>query len=67
MHFWNQIYLDKDHNTADKAKVIAEKIKEVNGISVIGYITEEKEGATIITKAGNKHKLVAQGWNAFSK
>lgn len=44
-----------------------EKIKEINGISVIGYVAEEKEGATIITKGGNKHKLVAQGWNAFSK
>jgi thiamine-monophosphate kinase len=44
-----------------------DKIKEVQGISVIGYITEEKEGATILTKGGNKHKLIAQGWNAFSK
>lgn len=44
-----------------------EKIKEVNGISVIGYITEAKEGATIITKGGNKHRLTAQGWNAFTK
>jgi thiamine-monophosphate kinase len=43
-----------------------EKIKEVNGISVIGYITEEKEGATIITRGGNKHRLTAQGWNAFT-
>ncbi len=44
-----------------------EKVKEVQGISVIGYITEAKEEATIITRGGNKHKLVAQGWNAFSK
>lgn len=44
-----------------------DKIKEVQGISVIGYITEEKEGATILTRGGNKHKLIAQGWNAFSK
>lgn len=44
-----------------------EKIKEVNGISVIGYIAEAKEGATIITKGGNKHRLTAQGWNAFTK
>lgn len=44
-----------------------EKVKEVNGISVIGYITDAKEGATIITRGGNKHQLVAQGWNAFSK
>ncbi|XVJ67388.1 MAG: thiamine-phosphate kinase [Lacibacter sp.] len=44
-----------------------EKVKDVNGISVIGYITDAKEGATIITRGGNKHQLVAQGWNAFSK
>jgi thiamine-monophosphate kinase len=44
-----------------------DKIKEVQGISVIGYMTEEKEGATLLTKGGNKHQLIAQGWNAFSK
>lgn len=32
-------------------------------ISVIGYMTEESEGVHILTKGGNKHKLVAQGWN----
>ena len=32
-------------------------------ISVIGYMTDESEGAHIITRGGNKHKLVAQGWN----
>lgn len=36
-------------------------------ISVVGYITDEKEGANIITKGGNKHTLTAQGWNAFNK
>jgi thiamine-monophosphate kinase len=35
-------------------------------IAVIGYITEVEEGATIITKGGNTHKLTAQGWNAFA-
>ncbi len=44
-----------------------EKFKEVEGISIIGYITNPEEGATIITKGGNKHKLTAQGWNAFHK
>ena len=32
-------------------------------ISVIGYMVEAEEGAHIITRGGNKHKLVAQGWN----
>lgn len=35
-------------------------------ISVIGYITNIEEGANIITKGGNTHKLTALGWNAFS-
>lgn len=31
-------------------------------ISVIGYMTENAEETTLITKGGNTHKLVAQGW-----
>ncbi|MFZ9717769.1 MAG: thiamine-phosphate kinase [Chitinophagaceae bacterium] len=42
-----------------------DKIKEVEGISVIGYITPPEEGATIITRGGSKHAITAQGWNAF--
>jgi thiamine-monophosphate kinase len=34
-------------------------------ISVIGYVTNIEQGVNIITKAGNTHKLTAQGWNAF--
>ena len=40
-----------------------EKINEHNGLSIIGYITEASEGKNIITRGGNKHELVAQGWN----
>ncbi len=40
-----------------------EKIKLNPSISVIGYITASAEGKNIITRAGNKHELVAQGWN----
>ncbi len=42
-----------------------EKVARNNNISVIGYITEKGEGANLLTKGGNKHKLTAQGWNAF--
>jgi thiamine-monophosphate kinase len=42
-----------------------DKIKLNEQISVIGYITEKAEGAQLLTKGGNKHKLIAQGWNAF--
>lgn len=34
-------------------------------ISVIGYLTDIEEGVHIVTKGGNRHKLTAQGWNAF--
>jgi len=40
-----------------------EKINANNGLSIIGYITEKSEGQHIITRGGNKHELVAQGWN----
>jgi thiamine-monophosphate kinase len=36
-------------------------------ISVIGYMTGAEEGAHLLTKSGNKHVLVAQGWNAFKQ
>lgn len=40
-----------------------EKIKLNDQVSVIGYMTTPDEGKHIITKGGNKHELVAQGWN----
>lgn len=40
-----------------------EKIKNNPNISIIGYIAEASEGTNLITRAGNKHALVAQGWN----
>lgn len=43
-----------------------DKIKDVEGISIIGYMTEAEKGATILTKGGNSYPLTAQGWNAFS-
>ena len=40
-----------------------EKIKTNPSISIIGYITEASEGQQLITRGGNKHALIAQGWN----
>ena len=40
-----------------------DKIKVNPDISIIGYITEAAEGKKIITRGGNQHELVAQGWN----
>jgi thiamine-monophosphate kinase len=42
-----------------------EKVTQNHDITVIGYITEKSEGTHLHTKGGAKHKLTAQGWNAF--
>jgi thiamine-monophosphate kinase len=44
-----------------------EKIKLNPAISIIGYMTDPGEGKNIITRGGNKHALVAQGWNHLKK
>lgn len=40
-----------------------EKVKTNPSITVIGYITEAAEGRHLITRGGNRHELIAQGWN----
>jgi thiamine-monophosphate kinase len=42
-----------------------EKISLNPDISIVGHITEKKDGAFIITKGGNQYPLTAQGWNAL--
>ncbi|MEO6681494.1 MAG: thiamine-phosphate kinase [Ginsengibacter sp.] len=42
------------------------KIAENGMISIIGHITEIDKGAILITKGGNEHKLIAQGWNPIA-
>jgi thiamine-monophosphate kinase len=44
-----------------------EKLKLNPAISIIGYMTDPGEGKNIITRGGNKHELVAQGWNHLKK
>jgi thiamine-monophosphate kinase len=44
-----------------------EKIVQSEQISVIGYMTEPEKGATLITKGGSTHPLIAQGWNHLKK
>jgi thiamine-monophosphate kinase len=39
-----------------------EKIVLSEEISVIGYITEPEKKAILITKGGNTHEIIAQGW-----
>ena len=42
-----------------------EKVSKNDQVSIIGYITDEAEEPVLLTKQGNKHRLTAQGWNAF--
>jgi thiamine-monophosphate kinase len=44
-----------------------EKVKLNPSISIIGYMTDASEGKHLITRGGNKHELVAQGWNHLKK
>lgn len=44
-----------------------EIIKTNPAISIIGYVTDASEGKHLITRGGNKHELVAQGWNHLKK
>ncbi|RYF90629.1 MAG: thiamine-phosphate kinase [Chitinophagaceae bacterium] len=40
-----------------------DKVKNNPAIAVIGYMTEAEEGKHLISRGGNKHELIAQGWN----
>jgi thiamine-monophosphate kinase len=40
-----------------------EKLVLNEEISVVGYMTEPEQGATLLTKGGSKHAITAQGWN----
>ncbi len=42
-----------------------EKIKEQNDISIIGYMTPREEGCYLISRAGTRTELKAQGWDAL--
>ncbi len=41
------------------------KIKANPNFTVIGHMTEENEGVHLVTRANQKVKLTAQGWNAM--
>ncbi len=44
-----------------------DKIKGNPNLTVIGHMTEKKEGAHLITRANTKIPIQAQGWNSFSE
>ncbi len=41
------------------------KVKANPDISIIGHITNKKEGVNLITKGGTSHPLKAQGWDSI--
>lgn len=43
-----------------------DKIKGNPNLTVIGHMTENKEGAHLVTRANTKIPLKAQGWNSFN-
>jgi len=42
-----------------------EKVKKIDDISIIGYITDEAEGKRIITQDNQSFEIEAQGWDAL--
>ncbi len=44
-----------------------DRIENIKGVKMIGYITEPDLGCAMITRDGQEFPLKAQGWNAFTK
>lgn len=43
-----------------------DKIEKIEGVKMIGYVTEPSLGAALVTRDGGELPIRAQGWNAFS-
>jgi len=43
-----------------------DKIKNDPDFTVVGYMTDESDGAILIDKSGGQHALLAQGWKVFN-
>ena len=44
-----------------------EKIREVEGISIIGHITPSNDGTKLVTSDGKMMTITAQGWDTMRK
>lgn len=44
-----------------------DKIKANPHLTVVGHITEENQGMSLVTRANQEMELKAQGWNSFNK
>lgn len=43
-----------------------DKIEKMEGVKMIGYVTDASLGAALVTRDGGELPIRAQGWNAFS-
>lgn len=43
-----------------------EKIEKIKDVRMIGYVTEEKLGAMLVSRDGNELPVKAQGWNSLA-
>ena len=44
-----------------------DEIEKIEGIKIIGYITEESLGCAMVTRDGGEMTLKAQGWNPLAE
>jgi thiamine-monophosphate kinase len=44
-----------------------EKLKGVEGLSVIGHMSDKNEGVNLVSRSGTLVPIEAQGWDAFFK
>ena len=44
-----------------------DKVKGNPNFTVIGHMTEQEEGVHVITRAGEKIEMIAQGWNSLKE
>jgi thiamine-monophosphate kinase len=44
-----------------------DKGKDMEGVRMIGHITDQKYGQILVTRDNQEFELKAQGWNAFKE
>ena len=43
-----------------------QQVEKIPGVKVIGYITKEEYGCSLVTRDGQEMPLRAQGWNSLN-
>ena len=42
-----------------------EKLQGLEGVHIIGHVTDANSGSALVTRDGQEIQITAQGWNAF--